>query len=253
MRYQEICETPIEDFAAHNMDREGTFSAKDRAILQDPQQVRHIKKRFETVPYTFNLYFINQPQKSYTKPLRPGDVRGQGQTARFTSDFTKDMDAFGGISTPEKVRQLTGITVNPTADTITVVFLSNANETYSMPLTPWIIAHRIGHALSDNTTWTQALRQLPGDRTSELINGSPVMLKDILQMKSAKTGTMLNGEASVEMIAAYLLTGDVEMRPPANRAATPAVQMDIQKLAQRTLRALDRLLDEANGRVFIAV
>lgn len=253
MRYKEIFlhEAPIADFDVHNMEQPGTFSDRDRALLQDPAHVQHVKQRFQHCPYTFNLYFVNQPGTSYTG--RPdSDMRDKGQTGRFTAEWYRDM-AHAGLVSTNTVRALTGLDVKASPDGITVVFLSNASESFPMPMSPWIIAHRVGHALTDNPGPGSLTQRIPDQNDPIRVGGATTTFGAMMTTKSARQGTLVAGEAAAELIAQYIITGDVPLDIPPDLPHTPVVKMAVQRVASSVLDALDGILDAAVGKMFLAV
>jgi hypothetical protein len=105
----------------HNYDKASV------GILSAPSGLKRIEKVFNRVQdYDFALYFLKQ--------------QGAGQHSEI------------GKVTPQQIKQYFGLEVgkdipdHSNDDVITVIFTNN-KAAERVPLTPWTIAHRIGHAM----------------------------------------------------------------------------------------------------------
>jgi len=107
-----------------NFDRPGPFRGADKRLVPHPTNQLKTAKFFEQTPYDFRLFFSNIPgtgRYSEYGPMDPAVVR----------------EVFG--SNAEQILQ-------DNEDAITVVFVGNKGDRKVM-LTPWMMAHRIGHAV----------------------------------------------------------------------------------------------------------
>ena len=95
-------------------------------ILNSDVGVRKIQDTFNKVNLAdFNLYFVKQP-----------NARLQSELGQVTSDFVKEKF---GLTVGEDIK-------DPSEnEEITIIFTNNS-AAERIPLTPWTIAHRIGHA-----------------------------------------------------------------------------------------------------------
>lgn len=93
-------------------------------ILNSDSGIQKLKNVFSKVEPDFNLYFVKKPGASQYSEI--GEVSPAGLESRLGIEIGKDIPI-------------------PVDDSITVFFTNNkaADRT---PLTPWTIAHRIGHA-----------------------------------------------------------------------------------------------------------
>src|SRR6185437_15094198 len=117
-----------------------------------------------------------------------------------------------------------GLEIQANSDAITVVYISNANEENSIPMTPWIVAHRFAHSLTDNKKslppeLSNVLDKIP-DRFANLLPDIPQLglqftLGKLMTNRSARMGIMVE-EYREEMIAQYLITGHVRLALPKN-------------------------------------
>lgn len=121
-----ISEAPLADYQPiGNFDRQGPFRAVDRRLVTHPVNQLKTAQFLEATPYDFRLFFSNIP--------------GTGRYAET-----------GPVSNQQLVKmfgeQYAGQIAHNSSDAITVVFVGNtAGERVMM--TPWIMAHRFGHAV----------------------------------------------------------------------------------------------------------
>lgn len=222
MRYSELLETPIGNIEAHGMDYEGTFPAADRKLLTNPGHIEKIRRKFERTPFLFDLYFFN---RSYAdRYIRHG---------RFTAHWLRDMERYHGITNPVSIKKLIGLDINPDANAITVIFLSNANAESTINMTPWIVAHRIAHVITTSQTVPIVFeKEIPGTHYEVI---------DFMTMRSARTDNMLEGEEAVEMIAQYIMQGKVTLKVPDGLSSSighnvAAHEAEINKGIQQALK-----------------
>jgi hypothetical protein len=119
-----VVEAPLQDYVPLNFTDKGTqFKPVDKKLVQHP--VNHTKaiKFFENTPYNFRLFFNDKPGLRAYKE--------------------------GGIASPEQIQQIFGKDseqiLQNSQDAITIVFIGNSGDQAVM-MTPWIMAHRFGHA-----------------------------------------------------------------------------------------------------------
>jgi hypothetical protein len=107
-----------------DFNKPGPFQGTDKKLVPHPKNIEKATQFFEKTPYDFRLFFSNIP--------------GTGKYSEY------------GPMTPDNIRKVFG----PEADTIlqdsddaiTVVFVGNKGDRKVM-LTPWMMAHRFGHAI----------------------------------------------------------------------------------------------------------
>jgi len=127
--------TPMGDF-----DKPGPFKGVDKRLVPHPTNQMKTAKFFEQTPYDFRLFFSNIP--------------GTGKYSET------------GPVTPQQLQTMFGEQAQPiiegSEDAITVVFVGNTGDSKVM-MTPWIMAHRFGHAIqagvrknSGWSTWAEA-------------------------------------------------------------------------------------------------
>ena len=122
--------TPMGDF-----NKPGPFKGVDKRLVPHPTNQLKTARFFEKTPYDFRLFFSNIP--------------GTGKYSET------------GPVTPQQLQQMFGEQAQPiidgSEDAITVVFVGNTGDSKVM-MTPWIMAHRFGHAIQagvrKNNRWS---------------------------------------------------------------------------------------------------
>lgn len=111
--------TPMGDF-----DKPGPFRGVDKRLVPHPTNQLKTAKFFEQTPYNFRLFFSNIPGTGKYSEIGPVNAE-------------KIQEIFG-----EQAQQI----IQGSEDSITVVFVGNKGDSRVM-MTPWIMAHRFGHAV----------------------------------------------------------------------------------------------------------
>jgi len=137
MRLQELVEAPITDYVPlGDFEKAGPFRGADRKLAPHPTNELRARRMFENTPYDFRLFFSNIP--------------GTGKySERGTMSEEEIREIFG-----DQADQI----IKGSDDAITVVFVGNQGVD-KVPLTPWVMAHRFGHAIQadrrgDIVSWT---------------------------------------------------------------------------------------------------
>lgn len=121
-----IAEAPLADYQpVGDFDKPGPFRGADRRLVPHPVSQLKTQKFFEKTPYDFRLFFSNIP--------------GTGKYSEM------------GAASAEQLQQMFGTEIsqqllNDSQNAITVVFVGNSGAA-KVIMTPWIMAHRIGHAV----------------------------------------------------------------------------------------------------------
>lgn len=224
----DLIEAPIGNLEVHKMDEPGTFPDADRKLLTNPAHIQKIRKKFEKTPYLFNLYFVNKPSENLY-------VNKDG---KFTDTFQTDLENYNGFSNiKDEVKELTGLDVVPDPSAITVVFVSNANSINSVNMTPWMVAHRIGHAMSDAFygDWNAVLKKLN---------------KEFLTMRSARQDQLNDGDGPVELVAQYLMQGKITIKIPDDYEI---IRDKIEGIRDAANNLIKNGLDKCVGRILISI
>lgn len=130
----------------------GGFRKKDRKLLMNPKAVQKIKKKWEKTPFDFNIYLLQ------VAALNKPEYREYGRVDPGTSVSTAIRLALGGsslekledfpVGSPERVMMIKNSPLLPNMeDGITILFNGNYGAD-KVPLTAWMMAHRISHAVA---------------------------------------------------------------------------------------------------------
>lgn len=212
---EELTEAPISDFSLMgDWDQRQSFhSAQDRKLLQNPKAVEKIKAMWNKTDYDFNLMFLNAKE-------------------------AKDHQEIGFVDREWLEKNLSQyleeIKVDPNA--INVLHTNNATDA-RVPMTGWVIAHRLFHAASRDTVTGKkkdfhfnevstefrrtiarilhdgyGLPEVGVNTYTESVRLS--LFKSIGTMRSSRDGTLLrSSEFLLEVMAQYILTGRIKFNP----------------------------------------
>jgi hypothetical protein len=126
MRLREIItEEPLSDYQPlGDFAKPGPFTGVDKKLVPHAATKMKAEKFFEKTPYDFRLFFSN--------------VSGTGKYSE------------SGVTSPASIQKIFGEQapqiITGSEDAITVVFVGNSG-TAKVMMTPWIMAHRFGHAI----------------------------------------------------------------------------------------------------------
>lgn len=120
-----ITEAPLADYVPLGFEKKGTqFKPVDKRLIQHPVNQTKTMKFFEKTPYDFRLFF--------------NDSAGLRRYREY------------GPMAPEAIKEIFGKDaeqiLSNSENAITVVFIGNFGADQVM-MTPWIMAHRFGHAI----------------------------------------------------------------------------------------------------------
>ena len=212
-----------------DFDKPGPFTGADKKLVPHAKNIEKATKFFEQNPYDFRLFFSNIP--------------GTGKYGEY------------GPMTPDQIRKIFGADaeeiIQGSEDAITVVYVGNRGEAKVM-LTPWVMAHRLGHAIQAGArgtrtghVWTAAEKHFFTTVNSTLaehygkvdrgpssylgrpkaeqanVNLTPeynALFNAIGTQRSSRSGQILRPyEFLYEIFAQYLGTGKITFNPlPAN-------------------------------------
>lgn len=207
---------PMGDF-----NKPGPFQGADKRLVPHPTNKLKTEKFFEKTPYDFRLFFSN--------------LTGTGRYSEF-----------GPMST-EQIRQIfkdqADQIIDGSDDAITVVFVGNKGDRKVM-LTPWLMAHRFGHAIqagvrknSGWSAWSEAEKHFFSvvnnmlaeyysrisagfnkNFSQKLVPEYNALFNAIGTQRSSRTGQIRRPyEFLYEIFAQYLGTGQVKFNPlPSN-------------------------------------
>lgn len=146
---QFLIEAPIGDYKLlGDWNKGSSFTKKrDRMILSHPKAVEILKKKFNNNHHTFNLFFLNsKAARNYTEV-------GKVDLDWVEANLGEDVAA----------------AVEPTYqkdDNVNVIFTNNKGSE-GRPMTAWIVAHRISHALGRYDFGRGMQKQFPSNKEAQ--------------------------------------------------------------------------------------
>jgi hypothetical protein len=217
-----ITEVPLQSYdTMGDFNKPGPFKGPDKKLVPHPINQLKTQKFLEQTPYDFRLFFSN--------------ISGTGKYSEYgPADAAKLQEIFG-----DEIAQK--IIAN-SEDAITVVFVGNAGDA-KVPMTPWIMAHRFGHAIQagvrKNRGWSAwgegerhfffQVNQMLDDYYGKASSGTPsirgtltpeynALFNAIGTQRSSRNNEIKRPyEFLYEIFAQYLGTGKVTFKPlPAN-------------------------------------
>jgi hypothetical protein len=140
MRWKEINEAPLADFGTYgDLDTEGSFRSGDLKAMQNPKWIEKVDNYLKKCPRDINLYLVN---------------KAGNRDFLLISERT-------GVQPIQVVEQIIGKKVPNSEQSITVVLMHNEGAE-RIALTPWIVAHRIAHALLTPSSRQDDINQVAG-------------------------------------------------------------------------------------------
>jgi hypothetical protein len=225
LKHTRIDEAPLGDYQTignwGDKEKANSFAHQsDRRIIQHPKTMERLRDKFGNTEHVLNLYFVNQPgMRKYTEigVVEPDFI------AQAMPNAWPEIEARGKDGVDHE-------------NGINVIFVGNAGVN-RMPMTPWIMAHRISHALArtPNRDWVEYEQETAAAFTDLLkgvydmtatqyefwfgSNSNSKMLAKFFEgiggMRSARKG-QLGGrhfEFQHEMFAQFVTTGRLTFRP----------------------------------------
>jgi hypothetical protein len=125
-----ITESPIGDIHTHGDFTQPGSLRKDDLSLTTPKRQNKIKQVLQKAPVLIDLHFVNQKN--------PIDIDQHLKQPQWGGGI--------GFTSPEQLQLLYNITITANPHAVNIVMLQNEGDE-RLPLTPWIIGHRIGHLL----------------------------------------------------------------------------------------------------------
>jgi hypothetical protein len=234
MLIKQLFETPIEDFALHgNWNKNSSYKEQDRKLLTNPKAQEKIKQQWLNTTIPFNFYFVNSPEAN--RHTEVGEV-GRNWLYENMPKFYEEMVKEGKITSNDLL----------SPEAINVIFTNNKGSE-RVPMTAWILGHRLGHVLyrkggingsyefeKFTKTFKMYLKEIMKlyriDVGHNFVNQPPsyflfrnaeeipITLKKFVQeigtFKSARDKKLRTFfEFYCELIAQYLITGTIKFNP----------------------------------------
>ena len=231
-RSARLYEAPVRDFNVGDLDAPySTFGATDRAMLQSPKAAAVARKRIKTaIPIDINIYTIpgGAPwQKDTDTVYGKAPMQDYSDTSYNQALFNRQLERWSGIMRPDDAEEIIGQPIEVNKDSVNVLYLSNANKITSIPLTPWMMMHRLGHSLEDAArkghlggNASEALDDLFGFYTSRMGYMYGASLRQVMTTKAGRDETINDGDTVPELIAQYLHSGRIRLIRPVSYEPT---------------------------------
>jgi hypothetical protein len=124
MRLLDLFEAPIEDIAqVGDWSKNSSYSTQDRKLLNNPKAISKITSQWDKTTVPFNIFLINNPEGRLHKEV------GLVNNAWLEQNMPRTFPL---------------IQINPSA--VNILFTNNSASEH-VPMTGWIMAHRLSHAL----------------------------------------------------------------------------------------------------------
>lgn len=217
------------------------FGKIDQKLLQNPSHHQRIRKAFNNTPYMIDLIFF--PHSSF-------EIKGDDDDHNYSVDSFARGDYDGSAAGIYSKLEILDEVIVGKPGVITLVLASNLSpKENKIPMTPWIIAHKIGHAIQDE------VGRYDDTLLSDLIFQLEMIIEKIriefysYTFKSAKN--LSNSfEIPAELIAQYLIQGKVTLID---------LKEDTNEYHQRQMRIYEEnintciksMLDEIVGKVLL--
>lgn len=250
MRWKEINEAPLADFGAYgDLDREGSFRSDDLRAIRNPKWLEKVRSGLSRSNYLYNIYLFNGEDGYVTF-----DENGVEGYSRANVRDLSTLNRWAGVYPISKLKQITGR--DPPSnyyDCINLLLTENEGAE-RMPLTPWMLAHRMSHAilyagtdrtankdqelsvkvnefyrLMTNFVSGVSSKLSMSDYHSEAINAARQLDREkdtamnqikmfaplISKFRSGETGNFASaGEFYVELMTQYVIQGKISFKRP---------------------------------------
>ena len=216
MRWKQLQETPITDIhVSQSVDDNPGFDDIDYRNIRSPaMQARYIKA-FEKTPFKFEIFF----------DCDSAVPRKHDNDAGF---YISKLDKGKGGGIKDSYRDIQG-----KPGVIRIVLVGNLSAINKMPLTPYILAHKIGHAFEDTEPAPAAVEQffklITLTRRDETDIFGTIM--PLLTTRAARSRLLDNSpeEVASELIAQYLISGQVKLRRDVDKVLSPRAIQELGK------------------------
>ena len=268
MHLRDLLEAPLADFGTFgDTDTEGSLRATDLRMVNNPKWQLRVQNAFKNTPYKFNIYLYNGPQGRVN--IIP---QSKWATEKIDVRDLKNLRRYAGVQSLDFVAATIGKMPPDAHDSITVLLVENEGDA-RMPLTPWILAHRVAHAIFD--AGQEDYRTIPEvahrvsnvfRAMSDFINSDKLSLllrdhdmatgldrvnaiaRSLTTFRSGRMGKLANiGELVVESFTQYLVQGRVTYQHPELSGGRTPVEGEEKRLlhiARREMSSYSRRMDQ---------
>lgn len=263
MRYHELAEAPLNDLELHgDLDNEGSFRASDMRAIKSPVWQLKAKNAFAKTPFVFNVYLYNGENGIVDFSTEDGYEHKLN-----TRELKHLSDKVGHGLIPETlISKLIGRPYNGKGF-ITAILFDNEGSN-RLGLTPWILAHRISHAIEEGDYAIEFVKRVRS-LMAELNDGADFSRSErnsyiywmpiVGTMRSARNGDLATspGEFAVELMTQYLIQGQITLNAPKpsdfgnrNTAAQATIIDDIRYHSKKLNAAAKEMFGMCVGKAF---
>jgi hypothetical protein len=262
MLSRELFEAPLADFDVFgDQSTEGSFRADDLRAIRNPKWREKVFRAFDKTPFNFNIYVYNGPEG-----MAPVGRQYHDDDDKVQVNDLANIYKYAGLQSSAVIQKLIGKMPPDVANSITVVLVENEGSE-RVAFTPWILAHRVVHAIfyarqEDDTRGpgrgqNQQISQTGGDIFRTITNLLGTMEKRfehsehhgekfrnlvkpldrinriatlIAKFKSGRNGKLASpGEFVIELVTQFLVTGHVTFNHPDmdNLGRTPPLDPNV--------------------------
>jgi len=160
-----LTEAPIGDIQhIGNWDKNSSFGTVDRRLVTNPVLIQRMRTKFAATSYDFQIFFANNPEGRKFQEI--GQVDSEWLMANMPS-------------TAKEFEILTHRGIGFKEDSINIIFTNNTGA-QRVPMTAWMMAHRIGHALrrTRGSASTAGTGYAYTEASKYLINGTTDILEN---------------------------------------------------------------------------
>lgn len=260
MHLIDLFEAPIANIYTHgDFDHPGSFRADDLSLATAKRQEK-IKRVLQKAPIEIDLHFFNQAH-----PIRANgqfDIRFYLATAP---------ERLGHYLTPEQVTKW-WLPIIPKPNALNLVLVNNEGDA-RLPMTPWIIAHRLSHAFQyaepflHRDAWSAfqtMLDKVMDDYdlpwfSSHSLRSSHTLAPIFGTTRAAREGMIEKGRAGEwfhDCFAQLCITGDIRFNPApddikGHRGDASWVDRQFTKLRQILLDTFREMLTNSVGKILV--
>ncbi len=225
MRLSDLFEAPIADFQYLDHGDGDSFRDDDRRAITSPKWQAKLVNMFRNTVEPVNLYIANQKfLTTYQNPW-PNSEHADKQVVVTPRLQTDSMQEWAGTYNAHEFQKTFGFLPPNYQAAINVVLTQNEGDE-RLPLTPWMVGHRIIHAIATRRTKMGSNTPAREHMTSAFILMQEVMaavrrdsyLEDaemwarISTLTSARTRKIeRGGEFIVELFTQFYLKGDFDL------------------------------------------
>lgn len=246
MRLSDLFEAPISDYSysSYTDDKNSSFTPPERKILPTEKSKQRFIKAFKNTPFDFRVMFWNTDLFYATSVLDNADTQMHVDIQKAgIHDNYNDVEGEEGK--------------------ITVVILGNLSPVDRIPMTPWILAHKIGHSFQDQSGKTPEIKQHVENINDILVGAAlkipsskarigdwknfnyPASIYKLLSMRSMKQAPAGSNDFEIfpELVAQYLISGSVKL----NQVG----KISFEETEQELNEAIYDMLKSVEGKVIV--